>query len=84
MDMDINDIRENFMTAPQAAQYLSVTRNRVGRLCLEGRFPGAGKIDSIWLIPRKAVIDHIRLKPGELKGGEHEHTRQISSTSAPC
>ncbi|MBQ4431473.1 MAG: helix-turn-helix domain-containing protein [Synergistaceae bacterium] len=67
--MDIDYIRENFMTAPQAAQYLGITRNRVGRLCLEGRFIGAGKIDDMWLIPREAVIEHRRLKPGELKGG---------------
>ena len=66
--MDIDYIRENFMTAPQAAQYLGITRNRVGRLCLEGRFIGAGKIDDMWLIPREAVIQHTRLKPGGLKG----------------
>ncbi len=67
--MDIDYIRENFMTAPQAAQYLGITRNRVGRLCLEGRFIGAGKIDDMWLIPRESVENHRRLKPGELRGG---------------
>lgn len=65
--MNIDYIRENYMTAPQAAKYLGITRNRVGRLCLEGRFAGAGKIDDIWLIPRESVYHHRRLKPGELK-----------------
>ena len=68
--MNIDDIRENYMTAPQAAKYLGITRNRVGRLCIEGRFLGAGKIDDMWLIPREAVENHKRLKPGGLEGGE--------------
>ena len=41
--MALNDIREAFMTAPEAAKALGITRNRVGRLCLEGRFSGALK-----------------------------------------
>ena len=64
--MNIDYIRENYMTAPQAAEYLSITRNRVGRLCLEGRFNGAGKIGDTWLIPRESVESHKRLKPGGL------------------
>ena len=68
--MDIDYIRRNYMTAPQAAKYLGITRNRVGRLCLEGRFLGAGKIDDMWLIPREAVENHKRLKPGDLRRGE--------------
>ena len=67
--MNIDYIRENYMTAPQAAEYLGITRNRVGRLCLEGRFIGAGKIGDTWLIPRDVVLNHKRAKPGELRGG---------------
>ena len=68
--MNIDEVRQNYMTAPQAAKYLGITRNRVGRLCIEGRFLGAGKIDDTWLIPREAVENHKRLKPGDLKRGE--------------
>lgn len=68
--MNIDDIRENYMTAPQAAEYLGVTRRRIGYLCVQGRFDGAGKLDDIWLIPRVAVENHKRLKPGGLRGGE--------------
>ena len=64
--MNIDDVRNNFMTAPQAAKFLGITRNRVGRLCLEGRFEGAGKIDDFWLIPRVSVETHIKLRPGDL------------------
>ena len=67
--MDINYIKEHYMTAPQAAKFLGITRNRVGRLCLEDRFEGAGKIDDIWLIPREAVENHVRLKPGGRQKG---------------
>lgn len=67
--MTIDDIRNNFMTAPQAAKYLGITRNRVGRLCLQGRFKGAGKMDDIWLIPREAVEQHEPLGPGGLHLG---------------
>ena len=65
--MDIEFVREHFMTAPQAAKYLGISRNRVGRLCLQGRFKGAGKMDDTWLIPRKAVEEHERLLPGGLQ-----------------
>lgn len=68
--MNIEEIREHYMTTPQAAKYLGLTRHRVGRLCLEGRFLGAGKIDDMWLIPREAVINHKRLRPGDLRRGE--------------
>ena len=64
--MNIDYIRENYMTAPQAAEYLGITRNRVGRLCLEGRFNGAGKVGDTWLIPRESVETHTRLRPGGL------------------
>ena len=71
--MNVHYIRDNYMTVPQAADFLSVTQTRVKQLCSEGRFIGAEKIDVIWLIPRKAVENYTRLKPGPkpkaLKGG---------------
>ena len=65
--MNIDEVRQNYMTAPKAAKYLGITRNRVGRLCLEGRFIDAEKIDVMWLIPREAVENYTRLKPGKKK-----------------
>ena len=67
--MGIHYIRDNYMTVPQAADFLSVTQTRVKQLCSEGRFIGAEKIDVIWLIPRVAVENYTRLKPGKKKGG---------------
>ena len=61
---NVYDVREKYMTAPQAAEYLGLTRNRVGRLCIDGRFAGAVKIGRNWIIPREAVENFQRLKPG--------------------
>ena len=68
--INVDDVQENYMTAPEAAKYLGLTRNRVGRLCIEGRFSGAVKLGRTWLIPREAVKHHERLKPGELARAE--------------
>ena len=62
--MSPSDIREAFMTAPEAAKVLGITRNRVGRLCLDGRFDGALKMGREWIIPRSSVENHKRLPPG--------------------
>ena len=70
--MNLDEVRENYMTAPQAAEFLGITRNRVGRLCLEGRFDGAGKVGDMWLIPRDAVVCHTRRRPGKKKWGEND------------
>lgn len=67
IEFDIEFVREHFMTAPQAAKYLGISRNRVGRLCLQGRFKGAGKMDDTWLIPTDAVKNHEKLLPGGCK-----------------
>ena len=64
--INVDDIQGNYMTAPEAAKYLGLTRNRVGRLCIDGRFLGAVKLGRTWLIPREAVKHHERLKPGDL------------------
>lgn len=68
--INVDDVRENYMTAPEAAKYLGLTRNRVGRLCINGRFAGAVKLGNNWLIPREAVAHHERLKPGDLARAE--------------
>ncbi len=67
--MGVGYIRKNYMTVPQAAEYLGVTQTRIKQLCSEDRFIGAEKIDVIWLIPRVAVENYTRRKPGKKKGG---------------
>ena len=57
-------IHENFVSAREAADMLNVTSARIGFLCREGRFKGAEKIGSVWIIPREAVLNHKRLPPG--------------------
>ncbi len=71
---NVYDVREKYMTAPQAAEYLGLTRNRVGRLCIDGRFAGAVKIGRNWIIPRNAVEHHERLKPGGLSRQDDQAT----------
>ena len=43
---------------------LNITRSRIGKLCLAGRFSGAVKIANSWIIPREAVLNHKPLPPG--------------------
>ena len=79
--MKIEEIKNEYVTAPQAAGMLNLTRNRIGRLCIENRFPGAGKIGDIWLIPRESVENYERGKPGprgneELRK-ENERLREL-------
>ncbi len=64
MDAGKSKIENEYVTATEAGALMGVTRNRVGRLCIEGRFNGAIKMGGIWLIPREAVLSHKRLPPG--------------------
>lgn len=56
--------REEFVSVQEAAHIMGLDRSRVGRLCREGRFPGAAKVGSSWIIPREAVLNHKPLPPG--------------------
>ena len=62
--MSFDKVREEYVTAVEAAQIMGITRNRVGRLCLDGRFDGAFKFGRSWMIPRVAVLNHKPLPPG--------------------
>ena len=62
--MDNQNLINSYMTAPEAAEFLGLTRNRIGRLCLQGRFEGAVKKDRFWLIPRESVEKYTRLRTG--------------------
>lgn len=56
--------REEFVSVQEAADIMGLDRSRVGRLCREGRFPGATKIGTSWIIPRASVLNHKPLPPG--------------------
>lgn len=62
--MDNRNLINSYLTAPEAAEFLGLTRNRIGRLCLQGRFEGAVKKNRFWLIPREAVENYTRLRTG--------------------
>ena len=57
-------IEQDYVSANEAAGMLRVTRNRIGRLCLDGRFEGAIKVSRSWIIPREAVLNHKSLSLG--------------------
>jgi hypothetical protein len=57
-------IEQEYVGALEAGKMLNITRSRIGKLCLAGRFPGAVKIANSWIIPREAVLNHKPLPPG--------------------
>ena len=56
---------KNLLSVKEAAQILGLTRIRVAVLCKQGRFHGAEKIGSVWIIPRESVDSFTRLPPGK-------------------
>ena len=79
--MNINEIRESYLTVQQLAEILNISSRHITYLCNKNRFPGAGKIGDIWLIPRESVENYERGKPGprgneELKK-ENERLREL-------
>ena len=65
-------IHETLVSAKEAANMLGITPARIGLLCRQGRFKGAEKIARGWLIPREAVLNHVRLSPGMKPKGHKE------------
>ena len=61
------DLEKDYIDAGEAKKIL-LSGSRMSRLCTGGRFPGAFKFGSIWIIPREAVKNHTKLKPGAKKG----------------
>ncbi len=55
---------KKLISVKEAAQILGITRIRVAVLCKQGRFEGAEKIGSVWIIPRNSVLNFTRLPPG--------------------
>lgn len=58
------NIENQFVSVSEAAEMLSLKRNRIGVLCREGRFSGAQKVGNTWIIPRESVLNHKPLPPG--------------------
>ncbi len=63
---------DDYVDAPTAARILGVTRANISLLCKTNRFIGAVRVGHFWLIPRDAVLNHERLKPGRKKKGGEE------------
>ena len=70
--------REEFVSVQEAAHIMGLDRSRVGRLCREGRFPGAAKVGSSWIIPREAVLNHKPLPPGVKSRSERVKAEQAA------
>ena len=63
------EIRRDYVSVDDASQLLDVNNSRIRQILSLGRFPGSFKFADTWLIPRKAVENYTRLKPGKKKGG---------------
>lgn len=72
------DIEKNYIDAVAAGEILGVTRSRVSKLCLTGRFQGAIKIGRSWIIPREAVLNHKPLPPGVKSRSERVKAEQAA------
>ena len=70
--LDAKAISEDYVDQATAAKMLSVSRSRINKLANEGRFEGATKIGWSWLIPRVAVENFERLRPGPKPRGMDE------------
>ena len=76
--MQLEELQKNYVDAPDAAKMLNVSQTRVRRLCREGRFPGAAKVGSSWIIPREAVLNHKPLPPGVKSRSERVKAEQAA------
>ena len=63
---------DEYIDASTAAKLLGLTRATISFQCKANRFPGAVHIGHFWLIPREAVENYTRMKPGKKKGGNPE------------
>ena len=70
--------REEFVSVQEAANIMGLDRSRVGRLCREGRFPGAAKVGSSWIISREVVLNHKLLPPGVKPRSERVKAEQAA------
>ena len=64
------EIRRDYVSGKEASDLLIVNESRIRQILSMDRLPGAFKFADTWLIPRVAVENYTRLKPGKKKGGE--------------
>ncbi|MBQ6664173.1 MAG: helix-turn-helix domain-containing protein [Synergistaceae bacterium] len=55
-------LKDTHMTAAQAADFLSLTRQQIVSLCTSNKLVGAEKVGTAWLIPRESVEVYQYLK----------------------
>ena len=60
---------DEYVDAATAAKMLGLTRATISIQCKADRFPGYVKVGHSCLIPRVAVENYTRLKPGKKKRG---------------
>ena len=58
------ELEKNYVDGPEAAKILKLSPMRIRTLCQGGRFQGAFKFGSIWILPKVAVANHTKLKAG--------------------
>ncbi|MBR0258065.1 MAG: helix-turn-helix domain-containing protein [Synergistaceae bacterium] len=66
-------LREHLLSAPDAGKMLGLSTVRINVLLNQGRFEGAEKIGRNWVIPREAVENFQRLKPGVKSKTKQQH-----------
>ena len=76
------ELEKDYIDAGEAKSILGLSGSRMSRLCTGGRFPGAFKFGSIWIIPREAVLNHTKLKPGAKKRGRPVKA-SVEASAAP-
>jgi len=54
---------DEWITVPEAARRMGVSRQRVLKLCVDGRVQGARKIGHRWAIPEGAKIEELPPNP---------------------
>lgn len=70
------EIRRDYVSVSDAANLLNVNDSRIRQFLMMSRFHGAFKFADTWLIPREAVMNHERLKPGKKKKGADNSQNQ--------
>ena len=70
--IDKEKIEKDYIDQATAAEILGVSRSRISKLCITDRFDGAAKIGWAWIIPRVAVENFKRLRPGKKPRGLDE------------
>ena len=60
-------ILNNYVGQIKAAEMLGLSISRISQLCQQSRFDDAVKIGGAWLIPKVAIENYTRRKPGRKK-----------------